>query len=105
MKNHLASIVIIIILLCMIMHLWKTNPDTFYSQPSIAQIPTVPIINTYLSNSLDSANSIINESRFTVLDNQDRINSIEKRIHKIKTDLASINTPNSNTTTNNFTFY
>jgi len=80
------------------MHLWKTNPDTFYSQPSTTRSPN-------LSNALESANSIINESRFTTLDNQDRINSIEKRIHKIKTDLASLNTPNSNTTTNNFTFY
>lgn len=65
MKKHLASIVIIIILICMIIYLWKTNPDTFYSQPSTAQIPTVPtvpIITTYLSNTLDSANSIINKS-------------------------------------------
>ncbi len=112
MKKHLASIVIIIILLFMIIYLWKTNTDTFSSnysfansKPTITNVSRVPNTTNYLSNQIDLGKSIINESKFTVLDNQNRINNIEKRINKIKTDLATLNTPNNKTTKNNFTFY
>lgn len=91
-NKHLASIVIITILFCMIVYLWKTN-ETF-NQPNTT---------SYLSNTITDSYNRINSNRFKTLDNQDRINNIETRMNKIKTDLASI-TPKKNSI-NNLNFY
>lgn len=56
----------------------------------------------YLSNIMDQSNNIINSTRMDTLDNQDRINNLETRIHKIKKDLAITNKSNNS---NKITFY
>ena len=58
-----------------------------------------------LSNALTDSYNTINTSRFNTLDKQDRLNGLEKRMNKIKTDLASLNTSKKTTSSSSFTFY
>ena len=77
---------------------------TNYSIPTTTQY-TISTSPSNLSNALTNSYNTINTSRFNILDNQDRLNSLEKRIHKIKTDLASLNTSKQTTSSSSFIFY
>ena len=77
----------------------KVRPKAIYAKNSTSD---VPVSIDYLSNILDQSNNIINATRMDALDNQDRINNLETRIHKIKKDLAITNKSNNS---NKITFY
>jgi hypothetical protein len=59
-------------------------------------IPTIPIITGYVSKNTDIVDSLnstygsIQNERHINLDNQDRINNIEKRVKKIKLDIIGL---------------
>ena len=65
--------------------------------PIINQMPTTPNNINFLESGLRESYNILNTSRFATLDNQDRINSLDKRIHKITKELANMNTKNNKT--------
>jgi len=101
-KKHLISIIIIVIMMIGAYMLIKKNENFGTTTPIITQAPTTT---NYLSNVLQDSYDKMNIPRFDNLDNQDRLNGIEKRINKIKKDLAIINSSNNKNTPNTITFY
>ena len=101
-KKHLISIIIIAIMMIGAYMLIKKNENFGTTTPMITQAPTTT---NYLSNVLQDSYDKINIPRFTSLDNQDRLNEIEKRIQKVKKDLAITNTSNNINAPNTLTFY
>lgn len=66
-------------------------------------VPTIPLITGYISTNNDIKKSLndsydsIKNERNTNLDNQDRINNLEKRIKKIKLDIIGMSNSSNNT--------
>ena len=71
---------------------------------ALEQTIQFPISTNSLTDSLQNSYDLLNKSRFNTLDNYDRINSLDKRIHKIKKQL-SINTANSKKLSGGLNFY
>ncbi len=107
-KKHLISIIIIVIMMIGAYMLIKKNENFGTTTPMITRAPTTtaaPTTTNYLANALQDSYDKINIPRFTSLDNQDRLNEIEKRMQKIKKDLAITNTSSNINAPNTLTFY
>ena len=113
-KKHLISIIIIVIMMIGAYILIKKNENFIITTPLSILAPTTtraptttsaPTTTNYLVNALQNSYDKINIPRFTSLDNQDRLNEIEKRMQKIKKDLAITNTSSNINAPNTLTFY
>ena len=79
------------------------TPTTTFKTPTTTKTPLATT--NILSKTLESSYNIMNTSRFTALDNQDRINSLDKRLQKIKIDLAMNDKSNKKNLQSKLTFY
>ena len=104
-KKHIVSIIIIIILLigsCLLIN--KNNENFIDPTTTLQPPPVVPVIPSPLIDALQNSYESLNTSRFNTLDNQEKINNLDKRLHKIKVDLA-VDSAISNKSTNPLYFY
>jgi len=120
MKLDIKYVLIVLILTILIILLFKifypqiSNKlvaENFDNTPTTTPFTTIPYNTQYLKNiqnQFDSGYSMLNNNRFTIMDNQLRLDSLNSRINKLLNNIKKINNASNNKNKqqqNNLTFY